>query len=45
MLPEDFMRKLRKAQAEVEGQVESQTGYEPFPDDHPPPPDDDVAPD
>ena len=32
MLPDDYLRKMKRALAEVEAQVESKTRYEPDPD-------------
>jgi len=40
MLPDDYIRKMKRDLAEVDAMVESKTRYEPV--DDPPPPDDDV---
>jgi len=43
MLPDDYLRKLKRDLSEVETQVESKTRYEPDPDFSPPPDDDPPA--
>jgi hypothetical protein len=40
MLPDDYLRKMKRDLAEVEAQVESKTRYEPVLDDLPPSDDD-----
>jgi hypothetical protein len=41
MLPDDYLRKLKRDLSEVEAQVESKTRYVPDPDFSPAPDDDD----
>ena len=43
MLPDDYLRKMKRDLGEVEAQVEAETRCEPYPDD-PPPSDDEQLP-
>jgi hypothetical protein len=43
MLPDDYLRKLKRDLSEVEAQVEAETRSEPVMDDPPPPDDEQTA--